>query len=183
MKILIVGSPGSGKTTFAKKLQNALSIPLYHLDDHYWNANWEKPRENEWKNIVINLTTKPKWIIEGNHYSTFESRLQQADITIFFDIPTWRCLFRILKRTIIRAMGNKSSLPLNIRSDKNYRYKLSLNWHFIRLGLFFKWNVKPKMLTKLELLHKNLIMVKNTRDAEQILDPYFFKNFEKLLNV
>lgn len=170
MKILIVGSPGSGKTTFARKLQNTLSIPLYHLDDYYWLANWERPTWKEWENIVTNLTTKPEWIIEGNHYSTFESRLQKADITIFFDIPTWKCFVRTLKRTIHRARGNKSLLPKNIQADKNYKHKLSVNWHFINLILSFKWKVKPKMLKKIALLQKELVEIKNSRDAEKTLN-------------
>ncbi|MFW5904155.1 MAG: AAA family ATPase [Candidatus Saliniplasma sp.] len=35
MKIAIIGSPGSGKSTFAKKLGKKLNIPVYHLDSYF----------------------------------------------------------------------------------------------------------------------------------------------------
>ena len=38
LKIIIIGSPGSGKSTFARKLSNAAGIPLYYLD-----MLWHKP--------------------------------------------------------------------------------------------------------------------------------------------
>ena len=31
-KIIIIGCPGSGKTTFAEKLQRATNLPLYYLN-------------------------------------------------------------------------------------------------------------------------------------------------------
>ena len=37
-KIIVIGCPGSGKTTFAEKLQRATNLPLYYLD-----AIWHKP--------------------------------------------------------------------------------------------------------------------------------------------
>lgn len=37
-KIMIIGSPGAGKTTFARALSRRVGIPLYHLD-----AIWHRP--------------------------------------------------------------------------------------------------------------------------------------------
>ena len=31
-KIIVIGSPGSGKSTFARKLHAKTGIPLFHLD-------------------------------------------------------------------------------------------------------------------------------------------------------
>ncbi|MNP06465.1 topology modulation protein [compost metagenome] len=48
MKIMTIGSSGSGKSTFSRKLGEELSIPVYHLDAYYWQPGWvETPRE-EW---------------------------------------------------------------------------------------------------------------------------------------
>ena len=38
-KIIVIGCPGSGKSTFARVLHNKTGIPLYHLDLMYWNAD------------------------------------------------------------------------------------------------------------------------------------------------
>ncbi|MBQ7956930.1 MAG: hypothetical protein IJ279_02740 [Clostridia bacterium] len=37
-KVIVLGCPGSGKTTFAEKLKKCTKLPLYHLD-----AIWHKP--------------------------------------------------------------------------------------------------------------------------------------------
>ena len=41
-KIIVIGCPGSGKSTFSRELHNKTSIPLYHLDMMYWNADKTK---------------------------------------------------------------------------------------------------------------------------------------------
>ena len=37
-KVVVIGCPGSGKTTFAEKLQENTGLPIYYLD-----AIWHKP--------------------------------------------------------------------------------------------------------------------------------------------
>ena len=34
-KILVIGSPGSGKSTFSRKLRDKIGLPLYYLDMIY----------------------------------------------------------------------------------------------------------------------------------------------------
>ena len=34
-KILVIGSPGSGKSTFSRKLRDKMGLPLYYLDMIY----------------------------------------------------------------------------------------------------------------------------------------------------
>ena len=38
-KIIVIGCPGSGKSTVSRALHNKTGIPLYHLDMMYWNAD------------------------------------------------------------------------------------------------------------------------------------------------
>ena len=45
-KVIIIGCPGGGKSTFARALQEVSGLPLHHLDMMYWNADQTKvPRE------------------------------------------------------------------------------------------------------------------------------------------
>ena len=39
MKKIVIGCPGSGKSTVSRALHSKTGIPLYHLDMMYWNAN------------------------------------------------------------------------------------------------------------------------------------------------
>lgn len=38
-KIIIIGCPGSGKSTFSKALRNLTGLSLYHLDMLKWNSD------------------------------------------------------------------------------------------------------------------------------------------------
>ena len=66
-RILVIGSPGAGKSTFAKELSKIIGIPVYHLDKVYWLPNFEKPNEDDFINKVDEIITKDEWIIDGNY--------------------------------------------------------------------------------------------------------------------
>ena len=38
-RIIVIGCPGSGKSTLSRKLHKITGIPLFHLDMMYWNAD------------------------------------------------------------------------------------------------------------------------------------------------
>lgn len=91
-KVIVIGCPGSGKTTFVEKLNNITGLPLYHLD-----AIWHKPdkthisREDFDKSISEIFNTS-EWIIDGNYSRTIEMRLRQCDTVFLFDLPTEVCI-------------------------------------------------------------------------------------------
>jgi len=51
-KILVIGSGGAGKSTFAKRLGELLSIEVIHLDALYWQPGWIEPAKQEWSATV-----------------------------------------------------------------------------------------------------------------------------------
>lgn len=91
-KVIIIGCPGSGKTTFAKKLHEATGLPLYHLD-----AIWHKPDKThisreEFDARIQEIFAEDSWIIDGNYSRTIEMRLRECDTVFLFDLPTDVCL-------------------------------------------------------------------------------------------
>jgi adenylate kinase family enzyme len=97
-KIIVIGCPGSGKTTFSEKLNKITGIPLYHLD-----TIWHKPdkthipREN-FDNAITEIFLTDKWIIDGNYNRTIEIRLKHCDTVFLFDLPTEVCIQGATKR-------------------------------------------------------------------------------------
>ena len=92
LKIIIIGSPGSGKSTFARKLSNAAGIPLYYLD-----MLWHKPDgtniSRETFDAKLNeIIQKDTWIIDGNYQRTLETRLKECDTVFLLDFPLEVCL-------------------------------------------------------------------------------------------
>ena len=97
-KVIVIGCPGSGKTTFSKKLHMITRLPLYHLD-----VIWHKPdkthiaRDNFDKSIAEILNTS-EWIIDGNYNRTIEIRLKHCDTVFLFDLPTEVCIEGAMNR-------------------------------------------------------------------------------------
>lgn len=97
-KAIIIGCPGSGKTTFAEKLQKCTDLPLYYLD-----AIWHKPDKThipreEFDQRIAEIFETPKWIIDGNYKRTIEMRMKQCDTVFLFDLPVEVCLQGVTDR-------------------------------------------------------------------------------------
>ena len=91
-KVIVIGCPGSGKTTFAEKLNRLTGLPLYYLD-----AIWHKPDKThipreEFDRRISEIFATPEWIIDGNYSRTIEMRLKECDTVFLFDLPTEVCL-------------------------------------------------------------------------------------------
>lgn len=91
-KVIVIGCPGSGKTTFAEKLNKLTGLPIYYLD-----AIWHKPDKThipreEFDRRISEIFAAPEWIIDGNYSRTIEMRLKECDTVFLFDLPTEVCL-------------------------------------------------------------------------------------------
>ena len=103
-RIAIIGNCGSGKTAFSKQLNTFFNLPVYHLDDLFWETDWTPTESAAWKHKMNILVSKDKWIIDGTFEGTLPLRLARADLTIFLDIPLWHCLWRVIVRDIKNAI-------------------------------------------------------------------------------
>ena len=91
-KVIVIGCPGAGKTTFAEKLRDVTGIPLFYLD-----AIWHKPdrthvSREEYDARLTEILALDAWIIDGNYSRTMERRMAACDTVILFDLPTEVCL-------------------------------------------------------------------------------------------
>lgn len=97
-KIIVIGCPGSGKTTFAEKLRDKTELPLFYLD-----AIWHKPDKThisreEYDTRLAEILALDSWIIDGNYSRTIESRLSACDTVFLFDLPVGVCLEGAISR-------------------------------------------------------------------------------------
>ena len=109
-RILLIGSAGAGKTTFANQLAQKLNLPLVHLDKLYWCGEWEHLSRDEFDEVLQKELEKPEWIIDGNFNRTIAHRLQYCDTVFFFDYPTVTCLAGITQRTLTNLGKTRSDM-------------------------------------------------------------------------
>ena len=97
-KIIVIGCPGSGKSTFSRALHKITGIPLFHLDMMYWNSDKTAVEKSVFRERLLKTIQKNEWIIDGNYGSTMELRIQACDTIIFLDYPSDVCLNGIKER-------------------------------------------------------------------------------------
>ena len=97
-KVMVIGCPGSGKSTFARALHDITELPLYHLDMLNWNADRTTVPKEVFRARLAETIKKDRWIIDGNYGSTMELRLQACDTVFFLDYPLDVCMDGIMSR-------------------------------------------------------------------------------------
>ncbi|MBM6595726.1 P-loop NTPase family protein [Microvirga pudoricolor] len=100
-RVLVIGSPGAGKSTLARRIGDALGLPVTHLDREYWRPGWVEPAKAAWAERVNRLAEGNAWVIEGNYTSTLQIRIARATTVIWLDIARWRCMLRVVRRLVL----------------------------------------------------------------------------------
>ncbi|MCQ2975293.1 MAG: hypothetical protein MJ211_10865 [Bacteroidales bacterium] len=97
-KIIIIGCPGSGKSFLSKKLNLLTNIPLYHLDNIWWNKNGNHISREEFDKKLLKILNLKSWIIDGDYSRTYEIRIKYCDTIIFLDFSENQCIKGISER-------------------------------------------------------------------------------------
>ncbi len=105
-KVIVIGSPGAGKSTFARKLRDKTKLPLYYLDQIWHRSDRTNITKEEFDTRLSEILATDQWIIDGNYGRTLEMRLKACD-TVF-------CLTSLLKYVC------KGSVNVSVKSTRIY---------------------------------------------------------------
>ena len=157
-KIMVIGCPGSGKSTLSRKLHNITEIPLYHLDMMFWNEDKTTVEKSVFVKRLSEVLTKDSWIIDGNFSSTMEQRMNECDTVIFLDYPTDVCLDGVEKR---RGKPRGDIPWIETEEDEEFT-------EFIKT---FNVSRKPAILELLDKYkEKNILIFKSREEADIFLN-------------
>lgn len=163
-KILVIGSGGAGKSTFARRLGEALRIEVLHLDAMYWHRGWVSTPREVWRGKVAELLEREAWIMDGNYSNTLEMRLAACDTVVFLDVRRTTCLWRAVKRVVMYR--GKS------RPDMAEGCPERLTLEFLRWIWNYPHRTRPKVLKLLSdnAEQKRIIHLRSQAEIEKFLD-------------
>ena len=100
----MVGSTGSGKTTFAGELARVLRVPHVELDALNWGPNWTMVDEGLFRQRVDAATSADGWVVDGNYGGRGAREIvwARADTVIWLDPPLPLILVRLWRRSVGR---------------------------------------------------------------------------------
>lgn len=98
MRTLIIGLPGSGKTTLAKILSRNTRVPHYEMDRYFWlDDEVENP---DFRRECEKIAHKGEWICEGHFTKVHPYFLAKAERIIWLKTPWSVCLNRVFQRVV-----------------------------------------------------------------------------------
>ena len=147
-RILIIGCPGSGKTTLAKTLGQKLGLPVIQLDQ-LWGGNVTREEFDSRLAMALNMD---RWIIDGNYGRTMEARLAKCDTLIYLDYSRWACLLGLARQ----KLGNE---------------KECVRWETVK----WIWNYRKNNRVQNEIYlakakHAQSVVLKNRKEVRRFLE-------------
>lgn len=164
-RVIVLGPSGSGKSTLSLKLKDLLDLPLYHLDNIFWNKDRTHITREEFDKSLDTILKEDKWIIDGDYSRTYLTRMERCDSIIFLDFPLEVCLEGVNSR-----LGKvRRDIPfIDEKFDPEFKTWIH-NW-FI--------NTRPLLLNLLNEYKssKDIYIFKSRRDVEVFLLTFKQRN-------
>ena len=157
-RIIVIGCPGSGKSTLSRELHNKTALPLYHLDMMYWNEDKTTVEKPVFLKRLSAVLEKDEWIIDGNYASTMEMRMEKCDTVIFLDFPLDTCL---------KGIAERRGKP---RSDMPWTESEESDREFIEFVKNYNLQMRPQVIELVnKYSYKNILIFNNRSDVNNFL--------------
>jgi len=158
-RILVMGSSGSGKSTFSKRLSAITGIPMVSVDALYWKPGWIESGKDEFHERLSAAARQPRWIMDGNFTSHLvELRRDACDTLIWFDLPRVTCMVGILTR-VAKSYGQ-------VRPEMAEGCPEKIDLEFFHYVWTFRERIRPKLLAYFEGLRPDQTFITFTNRAQ-----------------
>ena len=170
-KINIVGTSGSGKSTFSKQLADCLGYPYIELDSIYWGPNWSEPSDEVlFKNLETALDQEV-WVLDGNYSRTTPIKWKAVDTVIWLDFSFRRTLYQAVRRAIYRAYTQQELWP-GTGNRESWRLLFSKD-SIVLWTLKSYWKIRKRYLAIMKdpvYAHITFVQLKSPKACKQFLE-------------
>lgn len=163
-RVMIIGQPGSGKSTFAQLLGMRTGLPVVHIDRIHWQDGWVERTRAEKTALCLEVHDREAWIFEGSHASTWPQRLERADTVIWLDFPLLRRTLRVVWRTLRHYGQSRPDMPEGCPERFSLEFCLWI-WSTRKSG-----REKIKTFLKPISSEKSVVVLRSLKDVQTYLD-------------
>jgi len=162
-RVMVIGSPGSGKSTMARRLADRLALPMIALDTLYWRPGWVENSRAAFREAVAQYAAMPAWVMDGNYSFTYDLRMPVADTVVWLDLPRWTCMRSLLLRTARGYGRTRDTSPPGCPERFDVEF-LGYVWNF-------NTSQRPGMVAALEKFagHARLHRLESRKDGERFM--------------
>lgn len=169
-KINIIGTSGSGKSTFAKRLAKRLELPYIEIDAIFWGKNWYWPPDEEFFTRLEKTLDRETWVLDGNYTRTTAIKWEAVDTVIWIDFSFPRTLYQVISRSIRNLITKKELWPGtgNRQTIQRFFSKDSIVLSTIKV---YRKNRRKylKMMNSSEYAHIEFVQLRNLKECSQFL--------------
>jgi adenylate kinase family enzyme len=162
----VVGTTGSGKTTFARRLAEDAGAPCVELDALHWGPNWSECPEDEFRARVLSAIAADAWVVDGGYGGKLgDLVLERADLVVWLDLPLRTILGRLWRRTLHRI---RNRVELWGGNRETWRSA------FLSRESLFVWALKTHRSRRRRYAERlarfNMVRLRSQQEAESWLD-------------
>lgn len=163
-RLLIVGSGGAGKSTFARELGRVSGLPVVHLDVLYWRPGWVEPSPAVWAEQLGPVLAELRWILDGNYGGTMKQRARAADLAIIVDRRRLLCEWRVVKRYLRNRQRTRVDIALDCPEHLDREF-LQYVWAYPRVS-------RPKVDRRLAEAGCPIIVLRTQKELNAFLSGW-----------
>ena len=156
--MLVIGSGGAGKSTFARRLGERLGLEVIHLDAFFGRPGWVETPKEEWRRTVEGLCAREAWVMDGNFSGTLVERLGACDTVVLLDMPRAVCVWRALKRWFMYRNARRPDMAEGCGERFDLKF---LHWVWT-----YPSRSRPKVLARIDEFAADKRVVRLRSDAE-----------------
>lgn len=164
-RVLVYGVTGSGKTTLARRLGEALGVPWFEADQLTWLPNWKEVTLEDQQTAITAVCARDRWVLDTAYGKWRHIPLARATLIVALDYPRWVSLGRLIRRTARRVHSGE---PCCNGNRETLRTALGHNgiifWHFK------SFRSKQRRIREMQGSDIPVVVIRSSRELEAFVD-------------